>query len=194
MATKIVDIRLRANDPARGNHWRDARGHVKDAWQGKIALHRPLANGEGQQNTKREWCVSHLPSGYRILGTAAILAMPTKAQAEAAIDYACKAVIGWVLAMEFDHHTVEGGRFDSGDLRMFRDTLKDHLLHGFIPPPPPELAEVHAQMFGAASTYVDCDAGCGYSTAVEPDAWYKCPECGKGMIKSPIERLIREVG
>jgi predicted RNA-binding Zn-ribbon protein involved in translation (DUF1610 family) len=121
--------------------------------------------------------------------------MPTKAEAEAAIDYACKDVHGWVHAMEFDYLAVEGGHFDSSSLRMFRDAIKDHLLHGgkpwFSPPPPPELAEVHDQMFGAASTYVDCDAGCGYSTAVEPDAWYKCPECGKGMIKSPIERLIR---
>jgi len=29
---------------------------------------------------------------------------------------------------------------------------------------------------------------CGYSTTVEPDASYKCHECGEGVMQSPLRK------
>ena len=33
---------------------------------------------------------------------------------------------------------------------------------------------------------VDCNAGCGYSARIEPDADYPCHECKEGRLVSPM--------
>ena len=216
MSTKIVGIRVRARAKSDTYiEWRDARGHVKASWMGKLAIHKPIASivdglalgdGHGHVRTKMDWTLTHLPSGYSILNSCNAGFHVTKARMEAAIDYACKDVHGWVLAMEFDHHEIESGdtrqRIGATDpVKMFRDAVIDHLRHadydwwnegagsGF--PASALHEEAEAQFTGSGATYVDCDAGCGHSASVEPDAYYACPECDGGWIKSPIERVIR---
>lgn len=123
---KRVDIRLRASDPSldTGWLWRLAKGYTKKAWDGKIAVHMPLAD-MGQAKTRNEWHVSHLPSGNRM--TVLECNLET---AIAAVDFACSCVDGWSQMMEFDHHAVDAGDWPHDKLKEFRDVVRDHRILG----------------------------------------------------------------
>ena len=184
---KRVDIRLRVSDPSldTGWLWRLAKGYTKEAWRGKMALHMPLLD-MGQAKTRNQWVLSHLPSGMRIL----VLRRPLK-DAVAAVDDGCARFTDWPHAMEFDHHAVDAGKrhWPYFDMREFKDAVFDSNKEDLTDHP--VLVAAYNQMWGVGNTYADCDAvDCDYTTSVEPDANYPCPECGEGLIVSPIERVV----
>ena len=48
-----------------------------------------------------------------------------------------------------------------------------------------EMNVLERLVYDGETDYVECD-NCNYSTAIEPDGDYPCPECGEGRITSTL--------
>ena len=51
-----------------------------------------------------------------------------------------------------------------------------------------EMQELEDIIFDREHANATCEV-CGYNQDVEPDADYKCPECNKGRLISPLRQL-----